>query len=97
MLTSVDTTAASTTSAIAGTLELDIVDLDPDVTALIADVDAILCAALTPARARRPPVPRVTGSDRPRLDRLGGPSVRPSAPRHAPGQHVQAVQRSPPV
>ena len=95
MLTSVDTTAASTTSAIAGTLELDIVDLDPAVTALIADVDAILCAALTPARARRPispPDPTVRGP----TDWVVPWCARPP-PGTRPGQPVQAVQRSPPV
>ena len=44
-----------------GNLELEMLGLDPDIAALIAKVDAILCAALTPAR--RPPAPPVAGSD----------------------------------
>jgi len=55
MMTSVRTAAVSAARGTIGSLEFEILDLDPDVTALIAEVDAILCAALTPAR--RPPAP----------------------------------------
>ena len=40
-----------------GVLEPEILYLDPETAALIAEVDTILCAALTPTR--RPPVPPV--------------------------------------
>jgi hypothetical protein len=95
MMTKVGTAAVSAARGIIGSLELEILDLDPDVTALIAEVDAILCAALTPAR--RPPAPPVTGSDFLRPDRLDGPAVRRSATMRAAVPNVRAVQRSPPV
>ena len=49
MMTSVRTAAVSAARGTIGSLEFEILDLDPDVTALIA--------------ARRPPAPPVTGSD----------------------------------
>jgi hypothetical protein len=57
-------TGLGTAVAASGTIEIlefEILDLDPDVAALIAEVQATLCTALTPAR--RPPAPLVTGSD----------------------------------
>ncbi len=59
MMTQLSTAALPAASDTIGGLEFEILDLDPDVAALIAEVDAILCAALTPAR--RPPTPPVTG------------------------------------
>ena len=95
MITSVGTATVPAACGTIGSLEFEILDVDPDVAALIAEVDAILCAALTPAR--RPPAPPVTGSDFSTPGRLDGPAVRRSALRRAPLQPVQAVQRIPPV
>jgi hypothetical protein len=69
--------------------------LDPDIAALFAEVDAILCAALQPAR--RPSAPPATGCAlmNPRLaGRSWGVLVRP---RPGPVHPVRAVQRSPPT
>jgi hypothetical protein len=95
MMTSLGTAAAPAASGTIGSLELEILDLDPDVAALIAEVDAILCAALTPAR--RPAAPPVAGSHIARPGRLDGRAVRRCAPRPAPVHPVRAVQRSPPT
>ncbi|MCV7005045.1 MULTISPECIES: hypothetical protein [Mycobacterium] len=62
--------------------ELDFDALDAEVAELIAEVDAILCAAV--AVARRPPAPPVTASVALR-------------PWHGPAHSVRAVQRSPPA
>jgi hypothetical protein len=78
-----------------GVLEPEILYLDPDIAALIAEVDAILCAALTPTR--RPPVPPVAGWALMRPGRLVGPALRWFALRRRPAQPVRAVQRSPPT
>lgn len=72
----------------------DLLCLDPDNLALFVEVDAILCAALDPARC--PPAPPVTGctSLRPRsTGRAWGALVRPRA---RPVHPVWAVQRSAP-
>jgi hypothetical protein len=95
MMTSLGTAAVLAASETIGSLEFEILDLDPDVTALMAEVDAILCGALTPAR--RPPAPPVAGSDITRSGRLDGPAVRRSAPKPAPVHPVRAVQRGPPT
>jgi hypothetical protein len=94
-MTSVGTAVVPATSGTIGSLEFEILDLDPDVAALIAEVEAIVCAALTPAR--RPPAPPVTGSDFLMPGRLDGPAVRRSAPRRAPVHPVRAAQRGPPT
>jgi hypothetical protein len=52
MTTQLGTGAAPTTSDTIGTVEPEI---HLDTAALIAEVDAILCAALTPARRRHQP------------------------------------------
>jgi hypothetical protein len=87
--------AVPVASGAIGGLEFEILALDPDVAALIAEVDAILCAALT--RARRPPRLPVTGSGFSIPGRLDGPAVRRSAPRCAPVHPVRAAQRGPPT
>lgn len=94
MMTQLGTVAAPTTSGTIGTVEPEILYLDPDIAALIAEVDAILCAALTPTR--QPPAPPATGCAviEPRLaGRSSGALVRP---RSGPAQPVRAVQRGPP-
>jgi hypothetical protein len=95
MMTILGTAAVPAASGTIGSLEFELLDLDPDVAALIAEVDAILYAALT--SARRPSAPPVTGSDIARPGRLDGPAVRSSAPRPAPVPPVRAVQRGPPT
>jgi hypothetical protein len=95
MTTQLGTAAAPTTSDTIGTVEPEILHLDPDTAALIAEVDAILCAALTPAR--RPPAPPATGCALvgPRsCGRSCGALVRP---RRGPVHPVWAVQRGPPT
>jgi hypothetical protein len=87
-------TAALATSGTIDSPESEILYLDPDVAALIFEVDAILCAALTPTR--QPPAPPATGCAviEPRLaGRSSGALVRP---RSGPVQPVRAVQRGPP-
>jgi hypothetical protein len=93
MMTSFGTAAVPAASETIGSLEFEILVLD--VAAMMAEVDAILCAALTPAR--RPPVPPVAGSDIARPRRLDAPAVRWSAPRRTPVHPVRAVQRGPPT
>jgi hypothetical protein len=95
MMTSLGIAAVPAASGTIGSLESEILDLDPDAAALIAEVEAILCATLTPAR--RPPAPPVTGSDFSMPGRLDGPAVRRPAPRRAPVHAVQAAQRGPPT
>jgi hypothetical protein len=95
MITRLGNAAVPVASGAIDGLEFEILALDPDVAALIAEVDAILCAALT--RARRPPPPPVTGSDFSIPGRLDGPAGRRSAPRRAPVHPVRAAQRGPPT
>jgi hypothetical protein len=95
MMTSLGIAAVPAASGTIGSLEFEILDLDPDVAALIADVEAILCATLTPAR--RQPAPPVTGSDFSMPGGRDGPAVRRSAPRRAPVHAVRAAQRGPPT
>jgi hypothetical protein len=87
-------TAAPATSDTIDCPESEILYLDPDVAALIAEVDAILCAALSPARAQ--PAPPATGCAiiEPRsAGRSRGALFRPWS---GPVQPVRAVQRGPP-
>jgi hypothetical protein len=82
MTTQLGTVAAPTTSDTIGTVEPEILHLDPDTAALIAEVDAILSAALTPARRR--PAPPATGRALVGWSVVwctGPPSARTSAPR----------------
>jgi hypothetical protein len=91
-------TVAPATGDSVGVLEPEILYLDPDIAALIAEVDAILCASLTPTRRPPvPPVPPVTGCARMRPGRLVGPALRWSALGRRPARPVRAVQRSPPT
>jgi hypothetical protein len=91
----INTMAAPVNSDPIGSAEPEILYLDPDIAALFAEVDAILCAALSPARC--PPAPPATGCalTRPRsAGRSCGVTVRP---RSGPVHPVRAVQRSPPA
>ena len=95
MMTDVGTTTAPAASDVVVGFEPAILYLDPDTAALFAEVDAILCAALTPAR--RLPAPPVNGwalISPSSADRSCGALVRP---RRGPKQLVRAVQRSPPT
>jgi hypothetical protein len=96
MMTRDDLMAMPTTEDTISGIEWEIRFLDPDVMALIAEVDAILCA--TPAAHRRPPAPPpVTGRAllRSRSARRSyGALIRP---RRGPAHPVHAVQRSPPT
>jgi hypothetical protein len=94
MMTNMGSAAVPAASESIGSLEFEILDLDPDVAALMAEVDAILCAALT--TARRPAHP-VAGSDSSRPGGLDGPAICRSALRSAPVHPVRAGQRGPPV
>jgi hypothetical protein len=95
MMAGLGTAAEPAASGTIGSLDFEILDLDPNVAALIGEVEAILCAALTPAR--RPPAPPVTGSQFSIPGRLDNPAVRRSAPRRAPVHPVRAAQRGPPA
>lgn len=70
-------------------------DVDPETLVLIAEVDAILCAAEA-TLLRRPPAPPVTGCARlgPRLP--GRSWLVDAQPWSAPPRTVRAVQRGPP-
>jgi hypothetical protein len=68
---------------------------DPEVAALIAEVDAILCAALTPVRCS--PAPPVTGCAL-LGPRSAGRSCGALVPAwEGPAHRVRAVQRGPPT
>ena len=95
MMTSSRFAVVPAASGTIGRPEFEVLYLDPDVAALIAEVDAILCAALI--AARRPPATPVAGSDITSPGRLDGPAARRSAPRPAPVHPVRAVQRGPPT
>jgi hypothetical protein len=87
-------TVAPATSDIGDSPESGILYLDPDVVALITEIEDILCAALTPDR--QPSAPPATGGAgiEPRLaGRSSGAHV---GARSGPVQPVRAVQRSPP-
>ena len=94
MMTHLDTVAAPASSVAIVSVEPEFLYLDPDVAALFAEVDAILYAALAPAR--RPPAPpagcALVGS------RLAGRSCGALVgPRRGPVHPVWAVQRGPPT
>jgi hypothetical protein len=95
-MTHISTAAATpATNDTFGGLDLNVLYLKPEIAALFAEVDAILCAALDPARC--PPAARVTGCPPPRSRATGrwrGALVRRWA---RPVHPVQAVQRSPPL
>lgn len=88
-------TRVSTVAAAPATIDAaGLFELDPDTADLLAEVEAVLCAALVPSR--RPPAPPAIGCAvaEPRLaDRSSAALVRP---RRVPAQRVRAVQRSPP-
>lgn len=71
-----------------------VVCLDPDIAALFAEVDAILCAALAPAP--RPPAPPATGRALTGPRSAGRSWPTPTRCRPAPVRAVRATQRSPP-
>jgi hypothetical protein len=86
--------AVASTSDTIGSPILEILALDPDTAALIAEVDPISCAALT--ATRRQLAPPVTGRAFVRTGPLVGPAVDWSALGRGPVQPVHPVQRSPP-
>lgn len=89
-------TIAPATGDSVGVLEPEILYLDPDTAALIAEVDAILCAALAPAR--RSPAPPDAARALVRRQSAGGPcGAAQVRSRRGPVQSVRAVQRSPPA
>ncbi len=86
--------AATPGSDSIGIAEPEILHLDPDVATLFAEVDAILCAALSPYRC--PPAPPAIGCAlvAPRLAGLScGVLLRGGS---APARPIRAVQRGPP-
>lgn len=95
MMTHINTVAAPANSDTIGSAELEILYLDPDIAALFAEVDAILCEALNPARC--PPAPPAIGCALPRPRSAGRSWGAPVRPRSAPVRPVRAVQRSPPI
>jgi hypothetical protein len=69
---------------------------DPPVVALMAEVDAILCAAEAPDRQR--PTPPVIGCALPGPRCAGRPCQKQATPRrHQPVRRVDPLQRSPPT
>jgi hypothetical protein len=85
MITHLDTVAAPASSVAIVSVEPDFLYLDPDVAALFAEVDAILCAA--------PPAGCALVGSR-SAGRSCGALV---GPRRGPVQPVWAVQRGPPT
>lgn len=97
MNTHLDTLVASATSEAIDSPDQQALHLldDPDVAALFAEIDALVCAALTPVRCS--PAPPVTGCALlgPRsAGRSCGALVRA---RDGPVHRVRAVQRGPPT
>lgn len=94
MMTHLDTVAVPASSVAIVSVEPEILHLDPDVAMLFAEVDAILCAAVIPAR--RPPAPpagcALVGSRS--AGRSCGALV---GPRRGPVHPVWAVERGPPT
>ncbi len=87
-------TVAPPTSDTSDSPESEILYLDPDVLALIAEIDEILCAALTLDRQPLSPPATGSGAIEPRLGgRSSGAVV---GVRSGPAQPVRAVQRGPP-
>jgi hypothetical protein len=95
MTTQPGTVAEPTTSDAVGAVEPEILHLDPDIAALIAEVDAILSATRTPAR--RPPAPPATGCALVGPRSAGRSFGAPVRPRRGPVHPVWAVQRGPPT
>lgn len=94
-MTHIETVATPATWPAIGEPEPAIVYVDPEVAALIAEADAILCAAL--ARLRRPPpAPPVTGRALVRPRSTGRSCEAPGRLRRGPVHPVRAVQRGPP-
>ena len=93
-MTHISTVAAPADNATIATIEPEILYLDPDIAALFAEVDAILCAALDPARC--PPAPPATGRAVIRPRSAGRSWVVLVRPRPGPIHPIRAVQRSPP-
>ncbi len=85
---------APATSDTSDSPESEILCLDPDVVALIAEIDEILCAALNPDR--QPLAPPATGSASIELRLAGRSSGALVGARSGPVQPVRAVQRGPP-
>lgn len=95
MTTRQDLMAEPTTENAIRGIEWEIWFLDPDVAALIAEVDAIECAALKGHR-RQPAPPPATGLGLLRPRPVGRSCVARIRHWRAPAHHVRAVQRSPP-
>lgn len=95
MMTYINTLAAPVTDDPDTGIEAEFWYLSPDVLELIAEVDAILCAALQPHRC--PPTPPATrctlGKHRP-ADRS---SIDPDRRRPGLTRRVRAVGRGPPI
>ncbi|BBZ45406.1 hypothetical protein [Mycobacterium parmense] len=90
-MTDISTAAA----ACVDTAESEILNLDPDVVALLAEIDDMLCEATQPARVA-PPSP-ATGCALARRH-CGGPAGGVAGrSRDLPTRPVRAVQRSPPT
>jgi hypothetical protein len=95
MMTQPSTVAEPTTSDAIGAVEPEILHLDPDIAALIAEVDAILSSTRTPAR--RPPAPPATGCALVGPRSAGRSFDARVRPRRGPVHPVWAVQRGPPT
>lgn len=94
-MTHIETVETPATRPAIGEPEPAIVYVDPEIAALIAEADAILCAAL--ARLRRlPPAPPVTGCALVQPQSTGRSCEAPARPRRGPVHPVRAVQRGPP-
>lgn len=94
MTTQLGAVVAPASSDTIGSPESDVLYLDPDIAALFAAVDAILCAALTPNRC--PPAPPVTRCALNRGRSAGRSCGALVRPRRAAVHPVRAVQRGPP-
>ena len=77
-MTHISTAPAPADNDTFGGSDLNVLYLDPDIVALFAEIDAILCAALDPALC--PPAPPVTGCPRRGPGRLAGRGVCLPAP-----------------
>jgi hypothetical protein len=94
-MTHITTAATLANNDTFGGSDLNVLYLDPDIAALFAEVDAILCAALDPALC--PPAPPVTGCPPMRSRSTGRSRGALARRRTRPMQPVWAVQRSPPT
>ena len=89
--------SAAAVSPAGGTVDggkFEILELDPDVAELIAEVDEILCAAL--AAIGRPPTPLAIKYALGKSRRLACREVRRCAPRQGPVRPVPPAERGPP-